>query len=85
MPLAYKWGIQVGYTELGMVIQPVGLVRYGKSIFIGAMGNQFHCYHIKGKKTFTVYLDSHITQVTRPPAFVPYSTPHPPLPPHTLF
>ena len=86
-----------------------GLVRYGKSIFIGCMGNQvyyqrhrcashpqfdrplrfayvmlyhgwvreyslmilllplfnwqFNCYHIKGKKSFSVYLDSHITQV----------------------
>jgi Bardet-Biedl syndrome 1 protein len=43
--------------------QPCGLVRTGKSIIIGCMGNQFHSYHIKGKKNFTVYLPSSITQM----------------------
>lgn len=27
------------------------------------MNNQFHNYHIKGKKNFSVYLPSHITQM----------------------
>jgi Bardet-Biedl syndrome 1 protein len=43
--------------------QPCGLVREGKSIFVGTMGNQFHSFHIKGKKNFTVYLPAHITQM----------------------
>ena len=43
--------------------QPCGIVRAAKSIFIGCMSNQFHAFHIKGKKNFTVYLDSHITQM----------------------
>jgi Bardet-Biedl syndrome 1 protein len=43
--------------------QPCGLVRAGKGIMVGCMGNQLHSYHIKGKKNFTVYLPSHITNM----------------------
>ena len=43
--------------------QPCGLVREGKSIYVGTMGNQYHSFHIKGKKNFTVYLPAHITQM----------------------
>lgn len=43
--------------------QPCGLVRAGKGILVGCMGNQLHSYHIKGKKNFTVYLPAHITNM----------------------
>ena len=51
------------FRVIELEAQPCGLVREGKSIFVGTMGNQFHSFHIKGKKNFTVYLPAHITQM----------------------
>ncbi|CAD7952783.1 unnamed protein product [Amoebophrya sp. A25] len=50
---------------LSMVIEletlPVGLVKIDKSIYVGCMDNVVHCFHFKGKKQHSIYLDHPIT------------------------
>eukprot|EP00002_Diphylleia_rotans_P010307 TRINITY_DN2075_c0_g1_i3.p1 TRINITY_DN2075_c0_g1~~TRINITY_DN2075_c0_g1_i3.p1 ORF type:complete len:559 (+),score=112.06 TRINITY_DN2075_c0_g1_i3:50-1726(+) len=43
--------------------QPCGLVRIDKHIYVGCMNNVLNCYHIKGKKTFSTYFTSPITNM----------------------
>merc|ERR1712137_971016 len=41
--------------------QPVGLVRYDKNIYVGCMDNVIHCFHFKGKKNHSIYLQCPIS------------------------
>lgn len=51
----------------GMVIeleaQPCGLCRLDKSIVVACMGNVVHSYHIKGKKSFSLYMPAPVAAV----------------------
>jgi len=47
---------QVLSTVIELETQPVGLVRFDKSIYVGCMDNVIHCFHFKGKKTHSIYL-----------------------------
>mmetsp|Transcript_17466 Transcript_17466/g.38031 ORF Transcript_17466/g.38031 Transcript_17466/m.38031 type:complete len:600 (-) Transcript_17466:231-2030(-) len=40
--------------------QPCGLVRTNKNIIVGCMNNTIHSFHVKGKKTYSIYLPSTI-------------------------
>lgn len=42
---------------------PCGLVRIGKNVLVGTM-DKVHCYHIKGKKNYTLYLPSQVTSMS---------------------
>ncbi|EER15678.1 hypothetical protein Pmar_PMAR025696, partial [Perkinsus marinus ATCC 50983] len=39
---------------------PVGLVTINKMIYIGCMNFRLHCYHLKGKKMYTLVMPSPI-------------------------
>eukprot|EP00741_Cyanophora_paradoxa_P005276 tig00000865_g5115.t1 len=54
---------EVTGTVIELESQPCGLVRTYKSIVVGCMGGVMHSYHIKGKKNFSVYLPSSITNM----------------------
>jgi Bardet-Biedl syndrome 1 protein len=43
--------------------QPCGLARVDKSVMVGTMANVLHSYHVKGKKQYSVYLPSSITNM----------------------
>jgi Bardet-Biedl syndrome 1 protein len=40
--------------------QPCGLVRTNKNIIVGCMNNTIHSFHVKGKKSYSIYLPSTI-------------------------
>jgi len=40
--------------------QPCGLVRTNKNIIVGCMNNTIHSFHVKGKKSYSIYLPSAI-------------------------
>jgi len=48
-------------TVIELESMPCGLVRLDKTIVVGCMNSAFHAFHIKGKKTYSVYLDHPIT------------------------
>eukprot|EP00276_Gloeochaete_wittrockiana_P008473 CAMPEP_0184664068 /NCGR_PEP_ID=MMETSP0308-20130426/51076_1 /TAXON_ID=38269 /ORGANISM="Gloeochaete witrockiana, Strain SAG 46.84" /LENGTH=592 /DNA_ID=CAMNT_0027107225 /DNA_START=108 /DNA_END=1886 /DNA_ORIENTATION=+ len=54
---------EVTGTVIELESQPCGLVRTYKSIVVGCMGNVIHSFHIKGKKNFSIYLPSPITNM----------------------
>eukprot|EP00736_Rhodelphis_marinus_P010114 Rmarinus@m.24802 len=43
--------------------QPCGLVRIGKSIIVGCMSHVIHSFHLKGRKNYSIYLPSAITNM----------------------
>mmetsp|Transcript_1658 Transcript_1658/g.4843 ORF Transcript_1658/g.4843 Transcript_1658/m.4843 type:complete len:552 (+) Transcript_1658:21-1676(+) len=54
---------EVTGTVIELEAQPCGLCRIDKSIVIPCMGNVVHSYHIKGKKTFSLYMPSPVAAV----------------------
>lgn len=50
-------------TVIELQSHPVGLVRMQKSIYVGTMDNTIHCYHIKGTKSFSLYMPCRITNL----------------------
>mmetsp|Transcript_89952 Transcript_89952/g.142135 ORF Transcript_89952/g.142135 Transcript_89952/m.142135 type:complete len:595 (-) Transcript_89952:174-1958(-) len=52
---------QVLSTVIELETQPVGLVRYDKNIYVGCMDNVIHCFHFKGKKNHSIYLQHPIS------------------------
>merc|ERR1711865_1178841 len=52
---------QVLSTVIELETQPVGLVRYDKNIYVGCMDNVIHCFHFKGKKNHSIYLQTPIS------------------------
>merc|ERR1719409_724606 len=55
---------QVLSTVIELETQPVGLVRYDKNIYVGCMDNVIHCFHFKGKKNHSIYLQSPISAMS---------------------
>jgi Bardet-Biedl syndrome 1 protein len=39
---------------------PCGLVRVDRNVYVGALDKKIHCYHMKGRKLFTIYLNDTI-------------------------
>lgn len=61
---------QVLSTVIELETQPVGLVRFDKTICVGCMDNVIHNFHFKGKKSYSIYLPCPIScmsllQITR--------------------
>jgi Bardet-Biedl syndrome 1 protein len=50
-------------TIIELETQPSGLARIDKHIFVGSMDKKIHCFHLKGRKLFTIFLPAHITNM----------------------
>ena len=52
---------KVGATPIELAAQPCALVRQEKQILVGCMDGTLHCYHIKGKKEWSLRLAAPIS------------------------
>eukprot|EP00933_Yihiella_yeosuensis_P026875 TRINITY_DN20867_c0_g1_i1.p1 TRINITY_DN20867_c0_g1~~TRINITY_DN20867_c0_g1_i1.p1 ORF type:complete len:617 (-),score=119.82 TRINITY_DN20867_c0_g1_i1:152-1942(-) len=52
---------QVLSNVIELETQPVGLVRFDKNVYVGCMDNVIHCFHFKGKKNRSIYLQHPIS------------------------
>ncbi|CAE8692133.1 unnamed protein product [Polarella glacialis] len=52
---------QVLSNVIELETQPVGLVRFDKNVYVGCMDNVVHCFHFKGKKNHSIYLQNAIS------------------------
>jgi len=50
-------------TVIELESMPCCLVRLEKTVVVGCMSNAMHAFHIKGKKTWSVYLEAPITSM----------------------
>ena len=50
-------------TIIELETQPSGLARIDKHIFVGSMDKKIHCFHLKGRKLFTIFLPAHVTNI----------------------
>lgn len=50
-------------SSIGLEAQACALLRLDKSILVGCMGNTLHCFSIKGRKQFSLFMPAPITEL----------------------
>ena len=50
-------------TIIELETQASGLARIDKHIYVGSMDKKVHCFSLKGRKLFTIFLPEHVTNI----------------------